>query len=304
MLTETIKYPKRQDCFYKLTQSNSNETSINLSHEILDVLCPNLCLGTTVPINFCLYKEDFIKALCFITLQLPLFSSQRNNFPRLEYSYQWFEKELKSINDFFVDDIMEYPVTLYYREDGRIYLKDLSYHHFNIRKFLVEDKTSMHFIKGTCLTLRLRYANDSEHLLTSVLQEKLAVQDEDLSTFIYKTFLLLAKVDGLSAISSYLRFSENGLVSMECQDLFSLPNLFLSTTIRDVASRNDYGRDIHWHNHRFILNNTPLYLNSKLAIDHSFSWSDFCAFVDACYGDKFYCVQESINSYKLIEYSI
>ena len=38
---EIIKYPKRQDCHYKLTPGSSNETSINLSYDIFYFLCPD-----------------------------------------------------------------------------------------------------------------------------------------------------------------------------------------------------------------------------------------------------------------------
>ena len=38
---EIIKYPKRQDCHYKLTKGSSNESSINLSADIFEFLIPN-----------------------------------------------------------------------------------------------------------------------------------------------------------------------------------------------------------------------------------------------------------------------
>lgn len=38
---EVIKYPKRQDCHYKLTKGSSNESSINLSADLFEFLIPD-----------------------------------------------------------------------------------------------------------------------------------------------------------------------------------------------------------------------------------------------------------------------
>ena len=53
---EIIKYPKRQDCHYKLTAGSSNETSINLSYDILCLLFPQgIMKGETRSITFKVY---------------------------------------------------------------------------------------------------------------------------------------------------------------------------------------------------------------------------------------------------------
>ena len=60
MYKEIVKCPKRQDCHFKLTPGSSNETSINISNEVLRFICPTAKPGSTIPITFRLYKEDFI----------------------------------------------------------------------------------------------------------------------------------------------------------------------------------------------------------------------------------------------------
>lgn len=130
MYKEIVKCPKRQDCHYKLTPGSSNETSINISNEVLRVICPTVKPGSTTPITFRLYKEDFIKALCYIVTRLPLFTTNSRNNCRVDYTNEFFNSELSRINSFFQNDVEDYLVSLYYREDGRIYLKDLTYHHF------------------------------------------------------------------------------------------------------------------------------------------------------------------------------
>lgn len=77
---EAIKYPKKQDCYYKLNPGSSNETSINLSNDIFTCICPD-CMETSEErtVTFKIYRDDFVKALCYIMTHLPLYVTRSSN---------------------------------------------------------------------------------------------------------------------------------------------------------------------------------------------------------------------------------
>jgi hypothetical protein len=61
------KFIKRQDSAFKLSEGNSGESSLNLSNEIFELLCPeSIEAGKEKEITFKIFKDDFIKAICFI----------------------------------------------------------------------------------------------------------------------------------------------------------------------------------------------------------------------------------------------
>lgn len=94
---EIIKYPKRQDCHYKLTKGSSNESSINLSADIFEFLIPNgMKNGESQSITFKLYRDDFIKALCFTVNHLPLYETRSSGATQIDFSYDFFASELYS----------------------------------------------------------------------------------------------------------------------------------------------------------------------------------------------------------------
>lgn len=303
MYKEIIKCPKRQDCHYKLTPGSSNETSINISNEILRILCPTAKPGETIPITFRIYREDFIKALCFIVTRFPLFTTNCRKNCRVDYTNEFFDLELSRINAFFQNDIEEYIVSLYYREDGRIYLKDLTYHHFNIRKFFVEDKTSMHFIVGNHVDLRLQYGDNlaEDNYMVS---ERLAIRDNILKDFIYKAVYLLNKADGLSALEPYVKdISEN--IQIICDNYFKLTGMFIATTLRDLAARNKYGEKRRWFETPFCLCDKTVYLSTQWYGSgcYALMYDDFSKMIDKCYGGRFRCNKNNGGEFELWEIS-
>ena len=303
MYKEIVKCPKRQDCHYKLTPGSSNETSINISNEVLRVICPTVKPGSTTPITFRLYKEDFIKALCYIVTRLPLFTTNSRNNCRVDYTNEFFNSELSRINSFFQNDVEDYLVSLYYREDGRIYLKDLTYHHFNIRKFLVEGNTSMHFIVGSNINLRMQYS-DSPTEDDYIVTERLAVRDNILKDFIYKAVYLLNKFDGLKAIEPYVNeISEN--IQIICDNHFKLTGMFIATTLRDLAARNKYGEKQRWFETPYTLCDKTVYLSTQWygAGDYSLMYGDFSKLVEKCYGERFKCKKNNDGEFELLEIS-
>lgn len=304
MYKEIVKCPKRQDCHFKLTPGTSNETSINLSNDVLHFINPDAQLGDTVPITFKLHKEDFIKALCFIVTKLPLYTTNSRNSSRIDYSNDFFESELMRINTFFQHDEEDYIVSLYYREDGRIYLKDLTYHHFNIRKFLIENKTSMHFIVCQGIDLRMQYSdNPTED--SHIVSESLAVRDNILKDFIYKTVYLLNKIDGLKALEPYVKeLSEN--IQLAYEDHFKLTGMFIATTIKDIAARNKYGEKPRWFKTPFKLCDKTVYLSTQWygTGKYALTYNDFTQLVERCYNGRFQCRKKDDGEFELWEISI
>lgn len=303
MYKEIVKCPKRQDCHLKLTPGSSNETSINLSNEVLHFICPTAKFGETIPITFRLYKEDFIKALCFIITKLPLYTTNSRNSSRIDYTNDFFESELALINSFFQNEIENYVVSLYYREDGRIYLKDLTYHRFNIRKFLVEDKTCMHFVIGNNLDLRIQYSdNPSED--NHIVSERLAVRDEILKDFIFKAVYLLNKADGLKALEPFVNeLTEN--IQIACENKFKLTGMFIATTLRDLAARNKYGEKQRWFETPFNLKERTVYLSTQWygAGKYALMYNDFAKLIEICYGERFRCDKNDAGEFLLWEIS-
>lgn len=151
------KIPTSQDCYYKWAPKKSGETSINLSTDIVHYIAPGLNPGDDRRVEFTLYREDFVKAIGYIINVFPLYTSTSQSSTRVEFSQQNVELLQQKVNSFFtVNEKANYIVNLKYREDGRAYLNDLSYHGFNIREFLVEYFTKIVFdTKGTATDIRL-----------------------------------------------------------------------------------------------------------------------------------------------------
>ena len=148
------KYTKRQDSFWKQLPCRSGETSINLSKEICDFLTFGLVSnGEETEIAFKIYKSDFYDALDFIKTTCPLYRSSSQGSKVVYSDDPIFQKLHDSIENFFGDnDIAFYIVTLYNRNDKRIYLKGLKQKGFNIRDFLVENCSALVFSEGDKMT--------------------------------------------------------------------------------------------------------------------------------------------------------
>ena len=130
------KYIKRQDCGFKLSPGNSGESSINLPNELFDLICPeSLNPGEEKKITFKIFKDDYIKAICFIISKLPLYRSSSNSSTKIDYDYAVFtirvhEYEIKCVYSsscFRTTDIQKaFSLFLYYesgqfkeKEDGQ-----------------------------------------------------------------------------------------------------------------------------------------------------------------------------------------
>ena len=155
---EKIKYVHRQDSGFKLNAGNSGETSLNLSNEIFDLIAKGtLQLGEEKEVTFKIYKEDCIKAICFIILKLPLYQSSSNSSVKVTDSIATFRSLSDSVNVFFgSQESASYTVNLYYRNDGRIYLNHLRVNNFSVRDILVENHSALLFKEETDGTIAIR----------------------------------------------------------------------------------------------------------------------------------------------------
>ena len=159
-----IKYIKRQDCGFKLSYGNSGETSLNLSNEIFDFISNgNLRQGEEKDIIFRIYKEDCIKAMSFIIMKLPLYKSSSKNSTKVENYLETFSELYSRISTFFGNNkYAEYRINLFYRTDGRIYLRGLRVNGFSIRDYLVENYSALQFDDEGDGVLNLRILSNVE----------------------------------------------------------------------------------------------------------------------------------------------
>lgn len=318
---EIIKYPKRQDCHYKLTPGSSNETSINLSYDIFYFLCPDgLSKGETRKLTFKIYRDDYIKALCYITCHLPYYITRSSNSTQVTYSYDLFAAELYSINSFFNGPVADYTVTLYYRNDGRIYLKDLGVNGFNIRKFLVEDKSMLTFSMEEKPVLRLSLSDSPveekrvelntleptvEETPDTVVQvfektESLAVRDKVLKDFIYKVVLLINKSEGLTAFEPFINETSKSIQLFK-KGSFRLTGMFISTSYSDMVKRNRLGIKPRWFDTPFILKGKTVYLSNQWygKGNYTLMYEDFKTLIETCFGDKYFFAQNEAGEFEL-----
>ena len=159
-----IKFIKRQDSGFKLSYGNSGETSLNLSNEIFDFISQGmLSPGEEKEITFRIYKEDCIKAMSFVIMKLPLYKSSSNYSNKVDNYLEIFGELYSKIESFFgINKDAEYKVSLFYRPDGRIYLKGLRVNGFSIRDFLVENYSALQFDNDGGSVLNLRVLSDIE----------------------------------------------------------------------------------------------------------------------------------------------
>ena len=316
---EIIKYPKRQDCHYKLTKGSSNESSINLSSEIFELLLPDgIKRGESKALTFKVYRDDYIKALCYIVNHLPLYETRSTGANQIDYSYDFFASELYSITNFFTGPVGNYTVTILFREDGRIYLKDLNNNGFNIRRFLVEDRTAMFFSHEEKPVIRI-FLHDNpveqKNLETPegsvitknteprdhTIEERLAVRDKVLKDFIYKVVLLVNEEDRLAAFLPYLREARSRNIQLLKEGSFRLTGMFISTNLGDIHKRNKHGFKPRWFETPFVIDGREMYLSTQWYGngDYSLMFADFQNLILTCYGNNYRFSYDNIEGFQL-----
>lgn len=192
-----------QDAFFKTEPRKSGETSINLSNEIFDFL------GSVENgyITFKIYKEDYLKALCSLSLLLPLYTSSSKEATLKEYSNKFFDDFYRLILKKFSDsDSAYYKVHSLKRDDGRIYLNELKENEtgFNIRYFFVQSHSVVTFVQKDDGSYELRFRNSVTELSKDQIsdteeEETLEIPDTFrplLTAIRTKPFILLAGISG------------------------------------------------------------------------------------------------------------
>jgi len=203
-----IKYIKRQDSGFKLSYGNSGETSLNLSNDIFDFISHgDIFSGEEKDITFKIYKEDFVKAMSFVIMKLPLYKSSSNSSSKITNNLDVFDELYSKIEKYFGGNkCTEYKVNLLYRNDGRMYLKGLRVNGFSVRDYLVENHSAIQFDDETNNELSLRILSDveengiTEHLTDNEvvlpLNQIAPYYRPFISALRTKPFLLLAGISG------------------------------------------------------------------------------------------------------------
>ena len=178
-----------QDAFFKTKPCKSGETSINMSNEIF------VFLGSVEDgyISFKIYKEDYLKALCSLSLLLPLYTSSSKKATLKEYSNKFFDDYYQLIiNKFGDSDSADYKVHSLKREEGRFYLNDLKENEtgFNIRYFFVQSHSVVTFVQKDDGTYELRFRNS----VTELSKDQISDTEEEETLEIPDTFRPLQQI--------------------------------------------------------------------------------------------------------------
>ena len=304
-----VKYPQRQDCDLKLSAGNSGETSINLSTDIAIFLNDDKVLskGDEVPISFIIYREDFIKALCHIIEKLPLYRTSSNSSTKIEYNNNLFINYMESINSFFHNNESEvYNVILSAVSAPRYYLKNLNDGGLNIRKFIIENNSTLHFSKEEdkyVLRLLSGEIKSQEQQLEFNDTPFLILKNSVLKDFVLDTITYLQKNEDLNSFLQYISSNENANISFKSES-FSLTGMFLESTLEDIKERNS--RHVRWFEEPlFSLGGRQVYLSTQWngSGNYQLTLNDFKGLIKACYNDKYLIKVNSERAFELWGYT-
>lgn len=149
-MKELTKVVARQDANFKLSPSSSNETSINLSNEI-----SNLISDESGAVSFKIYKDDLVKAISILCLMPKVYMKKDTEPSKL---YNILQDLSQQISVQFGESISTiYTINILKRDDGRAYFNNLKKPNgFNIRSFLVEQYSEITFRKNDDGSLEMR----------------------------------------------------------------------------------------------------------------------------------------------------
>ncbi len=290
---EATKKVKMQDSLLKLAPAKSGETSINISNDILSVIC-----GTDVnrpsikEITFTVYKEDFVKGMCFILSHLPLYKSTSKGSKTVEFSMDFYNSYNSEIENFFGEqDKREYTCNLNLREDGRSYLNNLEYQNFSIRDFLVENSTQIifgntdneeNYIRLTYMTSTNDDTQKTEKLLFSVKQH---------CTFALKCMAHFYDSPLWSKIERYVPdFKLGDSIKISAGDDASLTGMFKYVPEERLTELNNPRR--RWFLDPFTLKGHTVYLSTEwypgdTETTYQLEIRKLGNFISKCFGKEF-----------------
>ena len=295
-MEKIVKCPKRQDCHYKLTPGSSNETSINLSNEIFKILMPEGAPSdTAIDVTFKVYKEDYIKALCYLIGKLPLYKTASGKSTEITYSSEFFTSQCDIINSFFgQNDEATYHANLLNRGDGRIYLNNLNDNGFNVRRFLIESNTILVFYNdNNNLTLRIETGEElyNKHSAdtTDERDREILISEEKLTTFILKCVTELSNIDQLASMGKYTGdiLYDTPIKIASAEGGFTLTGMFIKTSEDKLLERNT--PRVRWFNEQFNLNGHNVYLSTQWygEGEYQLTLQGFINMLNTCYPGKF-----------------
>ena len=256
---EITKKVLPQDSGFKLQPVHSGESAINLSNDVLEVLYPgDFERELNTAITFTIYKEDFIKALCFIVNKLPLYKTSSKDAVQKDFSVDFFLKYMNNINDFFGSLTQkEYTCNLLLRKDGRNYLNQLKVGSFSIRDFLVGECSELVFGKSGdgSLYIRLLSLEATEDVSTLLISEK------QHCTFAFKCLSYFSDKSIWSKIDQYVEdFGIGESVKLNGKT-FKLTGLFKCASEDEINQLNTPRR--RWYVDPFTIKNHSVYLSTE-----------------------------------------
>lgn len=300
-----IKYPQRQDCYFKLSAGNSGETSINLSTEIALFLNDGKTLsqGEEIPVSFILYKEDFIKAVCHIVDRLPLFKTSSTSSTKVEFSNSFFLDNIASVSAFFGNsESASYNVTLSAVSAPRYYLKNLNNNGFNLRKFLTENNSTLYFSKekgGFVIRLSSGEVKPEDKELDFNDDLSLVIKNKVLKKFVLETLIYLQEHETLDSLYTYASSGPSVKIS-SVEHSFSLTGMFLESTLEDVRIRNT--PRVRWFEEPlFHIKNQNVFLSDQWYGEGNFqlTLADFEKMIKVCFNNKYIIKTDSEGIFEL-----
>ena len=290
---EATKKVKMQDSLLKLAPAKSGETSINISNDILSVIC-----GTDVDrpsvkdVTFTIYKEDFVKGMCFILSHLPLYKSTSQGSKTIEFSMDFYNSYDSEIKNFFGEkETKEYTCKLNLRGDGRSYLNNLECQSFSIRDFLVENSTQITFGRNENEKnyIRLTYMTSSIDD-TQKPERILSVQQH--CWFALKCMAYFYNSPMWSKIERYVTddFKLGDSIKVSAGKDTSLTGMFKYVTEEELTDLNKPSR--RWFLDPFKLKGQTVYLSTEWYPGggdkkYSLEISKLAKFIPKCFGKEF-----------------
>lgn len=256
---EIRKNIQTQDSGFKISPVRSGESAINISNEILQLIYPqNETREFNTEITFTIYKEDFVKAFCFIVSKLPLYKTTSQTAIKKEFSMDFYSKYSEEIENFFGDSVSkDYTCNLLLRKDGRNYLNKLKYRDFSIRDFFIEDSTEVVFGKENNGELYLRI-----NCLKEIHEDSQLILSENQHCYFALKCLTYFREQSLwNNINKYVDpFIENDSIKVS-GDTFSLTGLFKFVTEEKLSQLNSPRR--RWYFEPFQVKGKTVYLSTE-----------------------------------------
>lgn len=260
---EVKKLCKMQDSGLKRVPYNSGETSINLSNDVVEILLGNTIIRpSNISVKLRLYKSDFIRGVCYIISQLPLYNSSSQGYKKVEFSMDLYNKYLANINEFFENrEFKDYECNILLRKDGRNYLNDLKKGDFSIRDFLVENSSQITYGSSDdgVKYLRISYMNP---IAETKKQGRLLISDKTHCKFALKCMTYFYNSPKWNNIDNYVEdFKEGDSIKVSNGQKFSLTGMFIYVSEDELIERNNPRR--RWYTEPFNIKGKTVYLSTE-----------------------------------------